>query len=243
MTQLSSTLTPKDRAEFTSNLRRHIPTMLRLARKITGTLEAAHAEMERGEEFSRPTLRRMYRSSNLLDGLYGDDNEGTSRRVDLSIYSALLLGQLVVGRNGWVTPSEADAELALEAETPTECEAPTMDALAEATRIARSTALVDVDWSREPLTERERRVRARWIERQLETALGRIALRCRLTALRLRALNGIGAVGSDIAAADAQAHVLDRAEGVLDERAEFEDIADELDEEDADDADYAETTE
>ena len=45
--------------------------------------------------------------------------------------------------------------------------ATTLDALSQAVAIARSASGDDVDWSREPLTDREAKLRRVWLERQL----------------------------------------------------------------------------
>jgi hypothetical protein len=55
-------------------------------------------------------------------------------------------------------------------------------ALAEATAIARSAACEEIDWNREPLTERERKIRWRVLENM--TAFQVMALHLRRMPLR-----------------------------------------------------------
>jgi hypothetical protein len=47
------------------------------------------------------------------------------------------------------------------------------DAVAQAVSIARSASGTQVDWTREPLTERERKIRQRWL---LSTILRRLSV-------------------------------------------------------------------
>ena len=106
--------------------------------------------------------------------------------------------------------------------------------LSDAVAIARSAAGVDVDWTREPLTERERAVRQRWLDRQLEDVHGRGGRR--LIAADAAAHADILSGQATRCASDFQA-AYDEATRIWDEartqecRAEFLDIADEIDDE------------
>jgi len=104
--------------------------------------------------------------------------------------------------------------------------APRLDALSEATAIARSSAGVDgFVWTREPLTERERLVRERWIEEHLKTTLGCILISGTARGIQL----GRTAMASDLAAALKKAEErMDSAQRANEQR-EFQRIADELD--------------
>ncbi len=68
-----------------------------------------------------------------------------------------------------------------------------MSALDEAIAIALSASGEVVDWSREPLTERERRIRARYIEHATSTWAGKVQL-----ILLVLAVQGRGRVASDL---------------------------------------------
>lgn len=106
-----------------------------------------------------------------------------------------------------------------------------MNPLAQAEAIIRS-ASGQVDWTREPITDRERRIRARWIERQMGEALGRIVLRTQFRALQWASkVNGTNGPASDITQAARESEVLSRLESAERDADEYAEIGDELDEE------------
>ncbi len=61
-----------------------------------------------------------------------------------------------------------------------------MKALDEAIAIALSAKGEVVDWSREPLTQRERKIRARYLENELADLHGRVRLGCMADIMELK---------------------------------------------------------
>jgi hypothetical protein len=108
---------------------------------------------------------------------------------------------------------------------PEEKPARPVDALSAAVAIARSASLKEVDWGREPLTEREAAVRTRWIEKQLADRCNRRLLESKVVLRRL----GGKPVASDLAAADAEARRIDAENEAAEQLAELTEVADELD--------------
>lgn len=102
-----------------------------------------------------------------------------------------------------------------------------MDALQQATALIRSASGDNIDWAREPLTERERSIRQRWIDRRLDGGVGFITIRCEVRALRRSG----AAVASDLASAYEKASAMLEQYSKERDRAEFQDIARELDDE------------
>ena len=100
-----------------------------------------------------------------------------------------------------------------------------IDVLAQADSIARSASGENVDWSREPLSERECAIRARYIKNHLGSLLGCIGLGRKAEALRLRQKP----IASDLAAADVKAAAILKQDHLDGEREEFREIANELD--------------
>ena len=98
--------------------------------------------------------------------------------------------------------------------------------LDQAVAIARS-ASGDVDWSREPLTKREREIRRRWLAAKLEDPLERASLLLRAFDYRF----GKQTMASDLAAAVREATVLADIERAQDDVAEYEAIAELIDDE------------
>jgi hypothetical protein len=101
------------------------------------------------------------------------------------------------------------------------------DPLADAVAIARSAALEDIDWSREPLTEREAAARKRWLQKKLEMPNddGHVAIRMVDLVLTLRGHHA----ASDLKEAYETINRRQNQELQRRERAEFEEIATELD--------------
>jgi hypothetical protein len=128
--------------------------------------------------------------------------------------------------------ADDEAPLRPSAETPSvPVPAPKIDALSQATAIARSSAGEDgFAWTREPLTERERSVRAHWIAKHLEDRLGCAIISGTALSIRLSRL----AIPSDLAAAEETAKQLMDSHRIAEERSEFQRISDELDGKDGD---------
>jgi len=100
------------------------------------------------------------------------------------------------------------------------------DAVAQATAIARSASGTEVDWSREPLNERERKIRARWLEENLKTSIG-----CSIITLTEITHWCRGHAACDLTAAAKRAKSLSEATDQVERQRVFQDIADELDRE------------
>jgi hypothetical protein len=208
MTLLDSTLGLEDRAEFTSKVRAIVPLVARHARRLAAAFEAADVCVQRGDELTRDALRGLYRGSVILELL--DDHD---RRNDLHVFSGMLLGQWYVAADGaWEQVSAEQAERVL----------------AQATRVAQSAALTRLDWSREPLTDRERRARERWIQRKMATHMGRWNLASKACSVRLEH----GRIGNDLAAAVAVSDAMLKQESAERERRELEALVEEIDAED-----------
>jgi len=100
-----------------------------------------------------------------------------------------------------------------------------IDAVEQATQILRSARGEEVDWSREPLTERERRLRAKWIEEHLADPMLTIALDCHARDIRLRRKP----VASDLAAAAEEAQRIFEREREERDRDDWQRLSAELD--------------
>jgi hypothetical protein len=101
------------------------------------------------------------------------------------------------------------------------------DAVAQAVSIARSASGTQVDWTREPLTERERKIRQRWLGNRLNTALGRFQVSLLHNLYWRRS-------ASDLVAAAEQACALGESQRRCVDQREFQEIADDLDRETSD---------
>jgi|GEM_PF-6723303 len=108
------------------------------------------------------------------------------------------------------------------------------DVVDAAARIARSAA-GEVDWAREPVTDRERRVRARWLARRLQGDMwGATDICCHALVLRAsEAVRGNRAfeLPGDLASAEMAARAIRDAFSTVRESAEIAHIMQELDEE------------
>ncbi len=94
-----------------------------------------------------------------------------------------------------------------------------------AANIARSASGTEIDWEREPLNQREAKIRKRWLERQLADPLRRLVLKFKTDTLGHK-------VASDLAAALKEMEALDALEALERDqrlRDEYSDVADELD--------------
>ena len=113
----------------------------------------------------------------------------------------------------------------------------TLDALAQATAIARSSN-GEIDWTREPLTEMERKIRQRWLERRLSDPCGCAVITSKAGVVRLGS-SYLAGHGYDKIPSDLQAAV-ERAQKIIDEddaqyeRDEIADIMDEIDDDESD---------
>ena len=109
--------------------------------------------------------------------------------------------------------------------TPEEKPVQRVDALSAAVAIARSLSLHDIDWGREPLTEREAAVRKRWLDKQVDDTYLSIKLESMVKSRRINRLR----VASDLAAAFDESVQIRENEKAEEQRREFAEIADELD--------------
>lgn len=103
-------------------------------------------------------------------------------------------------------------------------------ALLEAAAIAHSAGGA-IDWTRESLTDRERRIRKLWLERRLQTELGRAELRCVALLEKYRRGSRSAQLASDFQEALIRADARSEQSEAERNAAELRDIMAELDEE------------
>jgi len=168
------------RARLESMLRREADGLRSQASELDMLRTTLNGDREAGKDVEREHLFRTYERSlwarQVVRDLIGlgcahsaDPNE---RNMVLDI---LLLRQ---DGSSWLAPSRvtvADNEATKSVRTPDVAQAPA--ALTDAIAIARSAAGEELDWSREPLTDMERRMRACWIDNNLKTHVGPYSIR------------------------------------------------------------------
>jgi len=128
---------------------------------------------------------------------------------------------------GRVRPRAEEPPVNAQSDEATSAEPVAVNAFNEAAAIARSAAGEELDWSREPLTERERQLRALWIKKHLEHrwSLGASMIDSKISFLRLRGKP----IPSDLAAAAPLAAQREKELRAAEQRADLQDLADELD--------------
>lgn len=97
--------------------------------------------------------------------------------------------------------------------------------IARSAAIANSNAGLDIDWSREPLSDRERRVRRAYLDKHMDNHHGRLLVIADELVVRLERRS----VGSDLREAASAARVLNSASHAAVELEKWKQIAAELD--------------
>jgi hypothetical protein len=204
-------------------------------------VEAWTKGLERSLAFSARALRRRAAYLDRLAAKIAGDREAgaiidnghvfqASDRSDRAkYYAAKLAGLSRYDRNALleaVFPSTARRSDPAPSPTPGAIFA-NVDVVGQAVALVRSAACEDVDWTCEPLTESEAKVRQRYLERRLGSPLGPLVLRLEARALELRGKS----VASDLAKALREASQRIDADDRARKCQELLEIRDELDDE------------
>jgi hypothetical protein len=132
-----------------------------------------------------------------------------------------------------VYPQMQKPEAAVAREAVAAVDIASADVLAQATAVARSVAGEEIDWSREPLTERERKIRKRFLENALRHRDGpeSVAGLCDLSITRLDLLRKQKMPASDLREALEERDRRFAADRETESISRYREIADELDDE------------